>query len=101
MPFKTTITRYELRGNAKDGFDTNNFFNVFSDITDKPMPDRALLTEVKNQFEGCHFVFTENRYTNMVRRGITLQRNSNCDNGMLLVYYRGHMIGEVNFEEVG
>ena len=89
------IQRFELWGNAKDGFNTNNVFAI--EVLRGNWSDRQLLTKVRDLFEGWSFNWSENHRTFMSRRGITI--NDIGSEGYLDIQYRGHNIGQIEYSE--
>lgn len=105
MPRKTTTPKFEYRivqaelwGNARDGFDTNNWFTLERWKTTEAVSERYLLRMVRNQFEGRLFNWSEDKHTFMSRDGIELE-DSGAES-MLNVTYRGYKIGEVQWDEL-
>lgn len=92
---KYLIQRFELWGNAKDGFDTNNVFTI--EALHGNWSGRQLLTKVRDLFEGLSFNWSENRHTFMSRLGITI--NDFGSEGYLDIQYRGHTIGQIEYSE--
>lgn len=92
-PPQYKMVRYELWGNARDGFDTNNFYNAGTLRADAGK--RTLLSAVRDAFSGYSFAWSESVSRPMVRDAIKL--NDLC-NGVILVEYHGHAVGEVQYE---
>lgn len=93
------IVRAELWGNARDGFDTNNWFTLQTITRAEPLTDRWLLRIVRDLFEGKSFAWSENKSTYMSRKGIMLDDIG--AESMIQVSYRGYYVGEVQINEVG
>lgn len=87
------IQRFELWGNARDGFNTNNVYTL--EYLRGNWSDRQLLTKVRDIFEGLAFAFSENHTTFMSRRGITIQDIGS--EGYLAIQYRGYDVGQIEY----
>jgi hypothetical protein len=105
MPRKTTkptieyrIVQAELWGNARDGFEINNWYTLERWKSTSSVTNRHLLRLARNQFEGRNFNWSEGRNTSMSRDGIELEDIG--AESMLDVTYRGHKIGEVQWSEL-
>lgn len=99
--YDVTATAYELWGNAKDGFDTNNFYKRFHVRLPESSLNRTLLMLVKDHFQGFSFAWSENCSRPMVRAGITLDTNSPYMNEEITdIFYRGHVIGQLEIKPV-
>jgi len=86
------FVRAELWGNAKDGFDTNNWFTVKTLTAYKPYSERWLLKVARDVFTGFMFAWSENTRRPMCRKGITIEWSGEHDYNVM---YRGHYVGEI------
>jgi hypothetical protein len=87
------VQRFELWGNAKDGFDTNNVFTLETLETIEPLSMRYLLRMARENMTGYSFAWSENKSRPMSREGIEL--NDFGSEGYLDITYRGHIVGQV------
>lgn len=98
MPFIYKIVQFELWGNARDGFDNNQNWTLATLKPGKPYTDRYLTRLARDFFQGRSFAWTESKSTNMSREGITLQDYGS--EGYLDILYRGHIVGQVECNEL-
>lgn len=107
-PYRIRFVRAELWGNAKDGFDTNNCTNNWWTIGNRSFSqdpsERALLRLARDYFSGYSFAWSENKSSEMKRKGIELQWLSEVPMDGFYEYryevqYRGHYVGEIVIED--
>lgn len=90
------IVAAELWGNARDGFDTNDWHTLEERKTAGGYSKQYLTQWVRNLFEGRNFNWSEGKSRPMSRPGIELH-----DVGwesMLSVQYRGHDLGTIEWK---
>ena len=91
------IVAAELWGNAKDGFETNDWCVIERITRYKEFTQRKLTEIARNAFEGRSFAWSENVSRPMRRKAITvdwLSENS------YQVEYHGYYVGEIQVIEV-
>lgn len=101
------LVRAELWGNAKDGFDTNDWHKVAEKDTSEELSLRYLLRWTRDYFTGCSFAWNEAKSRPMSREGIEVNGIDEVmwffgrsPEGMDIigsaqVTYRGHYVGEI------
>lgn len=107
--YEYRLVRAELWGNAKDGFDTNNWFVIDKLQSTQELSRKYLTTWVKNGLAGYSFAWSENISRPMVRDGIELESLDQvmwflgCGPSPIAsaqVMYRGHYVGELQLFEL-
>lgn len=96
--FQVTITKADLWGNAKDGFDNNGDYTIAHFGVDKEPNKKALLRFVRDEFSGRHFALSENtgRFIGKRSKCLTLDWQDSY-NGLLLyeIQYMGQYMGMI------
>lgn len=96
--YRYKLIQTELWGNARDGFDSNNWFTLDSKLTTKELSDRYLVSWARDWFTGNQFAWSEGTRRPMSRKGIEI-RDIGAE-GMIQVEYRGHYVGEIQYVEL-
>lgn len=96
--FQVTITKADLWGNAKDGFDNNGDSTIAHFGVDKEPSKKMLLKFARDEFSGRHFALSENtgRFIGKRSKCLTLDWQDSY-NGLLLyeIHYMGQYMGMI------
>lgn len=96
--YRYKLIQAELWGNAKDGFDSNNWFTLDTKFTTKELSDRFLVKWARDYFTGNYFAWSANSSRPMSRKGIEISAGNS--EGMIEVQYRCHYVGEIQRVEL-
>lgn len=100
--YQITITKADLWGNARDGFDNNGDYTIAHFAVDKEPSEKMLLRFAKDEFSGCYFALSENtgRFIGKRSKCLTLDWQDSY-NGLLFyeIRYRDQYIGMVEVNQ--